>query len=87
MQNMPQVLLNMTVDNSVKNTYMQCKPVADAIAQAETELGDGGRILVRASGTEPLLRIMLEGSNEEQIVRLGLNVAQAMREHLGAKRC
>ena len=86
MQNMPQVLLNMTVDNSVKNTYMQCKPVADAIAQAEAELGDSGRILVRASGTEPLLRIMLEGSNEEQIARLGLNVAQAMREHLGAKR-
>ncbi|MDD6205089.1 MAG: phosphoglucosamine mutase [Firmicutes bacterium] len=86
MQNMPQVLLNMTVDNAVKHGFASCRPVAEAIEAAEAELGQNGRILVRPSGTEPLIRIMLEGSDEAQIARLGLAVADAMTEHLGAQR-
>ena len=53
-----------------------------AIAEAEKELGDDGRVLVRASGTEPLVRVMLEGRNYEQIERLGEQIAQIVKERL-----
>ena len=53
-----------------------------AIAAAEEELGDSGRVLVRVSGTEPLVRVMLEGRDEKQIQRLGESIAEVVRERL-----
>jgi phosphoglucosamine mutase len=61
METYPQVLINVRTENRVHD------PVADIashIAAAENELGDEGRILVRASGTEPLVRVMVEAANE-----------------------
>ncbi len=86
MQNLPQVLINMVVEGDAKQNYMDYKPVADAIANAEKTLGDSGRIFVRASGTEPLLRIMLEGPDDKIIAELGLEVASKMTECFGARR-
>ena len=63
----PQVLLNVRVKN--KAAYEQ-ESVQEAIKAAEAELGDSGRILVRASGTEPLIRVMAEGPNQEQLESL-----------------
>ena len=60
----PQVLLNIRVKD--KTAYEQ-ETVQEAIKKAEAELGDNGRILVRASGTEPLIRVMAEGPNQEQL--------------------
>ena len=60
----PQVLLNIRVKD--KTAYEQ-EAVQEAIKKAEAELGDSGRILVRASGTEPLIRVMAEGPNQEQL--------------------
>ena len=45
-------------------------------------LGDSGRVLVRVSGTEPLVRVMLEGRDEKQIQRLGESIAEVVRERL-----
>jgi len=52
--------------------------VRQAIAAAESELGKDGRILVRPSGTEPLIRVMIEGKEEEHIRRLARRVADAI---------
>lgn len=86
MHNLPQILINMVVDNKLKGKYTNYEPITASIEAAERELGQSGRIFVRPSGTEPLVRIMLEGEEEDQITRLGLAVAEAMQECLGARR-
>ncbi len=53
-----------------------------AIEEAKKELGNSGRVLVRASGTEPLVRVMLEGRNEEQIGTIAAQIAEVVRERL-----
>lgn len=74
----PQILVNVRVDQG-KDQLAQSPPVRTAIERAERELGDEGRILVRPSGTEPLVRVMLEGPDQGIIDRLAREVAQAIR--------
>jgi phosphoglucosamine mutase len=75
----PQILLNVRVE-SEKNRIAGSPLVAAAIERAERELGGEGRILVRPSGTEPLVRVMLEGQDSAQIDRLAHEVVAAIRE-------
>lgn len=63
----PQVLLNVDVPNSLKAQVMEDADVLAACEQVETDLGEEGRILLRPSGTEPKVRIMIEGKDIEQI--------------------
>ena len=56
--------------------------IKKAIASAEKELGSDGRVLVRVSGTEPLVRVMLEGRDENLIKTLADDIAQVVRERL-----
>ena len=58
------------------------KEIKNAIASAEEELGDTGRVLVRVSGTEPLVRVMLEGKDQQKIRELGESIAEVVRERL-----
>ena len=70
MEVFPQVLKNVRVSNLGKIRFDDDKEIKIAIQQAEEELGDTGRVLVRVSGTEPLVRVMLEGKDLDQINRL-----------------
>ena len=62
----PQILRNVRVeDRERRSKWQECEPLQQAIAQAATDMGDRGRILVRASGTEPLIRVMVEAADRE----------------------
>lgn len=64
----PQVLKNVRVENREKRlNWQDCVPLQDAIAKAEQAMGNEGRVLVRASGTEPLIRVMVEAQNENLV--------------------
>ena len=64
----PQRLRNVRVpDRDRRKGWEQCDALTTAIAAAEAAMGDEGRVLVRASGTEPLLRVMVEASSQEQV--------------------
>lgn len=65
--NYPQILINVEINEEQKGKWDKVKAITDAIKEAENAMGDNGRILVRESGTEPLLRIMAEGANEEAV--------------------
>ena len=75
----PQILLNVRVESG-KDRVAGSPLVATAIERAECELAGEGRILVRPSGTEPLVRVMLEGRDAAQIDRLAHEVAAAIEE-------
>jgi phosphoglucosamine mutase len=65
-QTYPQLLRNVrVVDRDRRLGWQDCQPVQEAIALAEAAMGDSGRILVRASGTEPVIRVMVEAANAE----------------------
>ncbi len=74
----PQMLVNVAVTPEGKDKALQDAKVVSAIAAAEAALGQNGRVLVRASGTEPLLRIMLEGESEKIIGDLALSIAHTI---------
>jgi phosphoglucosamine mutase len=77
----PQVLLNVRVRERVD---LQTIPaVAAAIARVEAQVAGHGRLLVRYSGTEPLLRVMLEGKDQDEIRAWGQEIVDVVQEHLG----
>ncbi|MDN4471542.1 phosphoglucosamine mutase [Demequina zhanjiangensis] len=77
---LPQVLVNVGgVDRSRVHTD---SALADAVAAARTELGDSGRVLLRPSGTEPLVRVMVEASTEDDAHRYADSLAGVVKERL-----
>ncbi len=82
MQRMPQVLLNVKVSAEGKLAFNDDAEIKAEIKRVGDILGDTGRILVRVSGTEPLVRVMLEGEDHNQIQRLAEQTAQVVRERL-----
>lgn len=67
MEVLPQALVNARVTNQNKEKYMEYPEVASAIKALEEKFQGQGRVLIRPSGTEPLVRVMIEGKNQEQI--------------------
>ncbi len=82
MQMFPQTLINVRVSDFGKARFPRDEEIKNAIFEAEKELGDDGRVLVRVSGTEPLVRVMLEGKDEEKINLLAQEIAQVVKERL-----
>ena len=78
----PQVLKNVRVSNIGKVRFASDEEIKKAIAGAESELGEDGRVLVRVSGTEPLVRVMLEGKDKKLIEKLCDEIAEVVRERL-----
>ncbi|MBQ3508919.1 MAG: phosphoglucosamine mutase [Peptococcaceae bacterium] len=77
MEQYPQILINVRVKD--KHGWEEKAEIRQAIDAAQKELGDAGRILVRASGTENLLRVMVEGKQQEQIERLANQIADVVK--------
>ena len=78
----PQTMINIKVTPEGKKSWKSCQPLTEAISAAEAELGSTGRVIVRESGTEPLIRVMTEGENESQILRLADELADVVRNNL-----
>ena len=76
MKSVPQVLINVEVSD--KASVAQAPAVRSAVAQAEAELGDTGRILLRPSGTEQIVRVMVEASDEETARQVADRVAKSV---------
>jgi phosphoglucosamine mutase len=76
MKTLPQVLINVTVAD--KDTAASAPAVQSAVGQAEAELGDTGRILLRPSGTEPMIRVMVEAPEKDLAQRVATRVAEAV---------
>jgi phosphoglucosamine mutase len=77
----PQILVNVRVRE--KKDLRAVPAVADAMERVERRLAGQGRLLVRYSGTEPLLRVMLEGKNQQEIQGWAAEIASTVKEHLG----
>lgn len=80
MKQLPQVLANATVPNDKKNIYLEDKEVVDEIGKIEKSLAGCGRVLIRPSGTEPLVRVMLEGEDQEEIDKMAHNLAKMIED-------
>lgn len=78
----PQVLVNARIKNENKNRYMEYPQIKSEIERIESLLDGCGRVLIRPSGTEPLVRVMLEGKEEGQIKELATNLANLIQEKL-----
>ena len=82
MSRFPQVMINVKVSNEGKLRFYTDKEIKKEIAEADERLGDRGRILVRASGTEPLIRVMVEGEDSSEITSIANQAAELVRERL-----
>jgi len=78
----PQCLINVKMKKRMDIT--SSKPVQAAVKQAETQLADSGRILLRLSGTEPLVRVMVEGKNEDQVKQVANDIASVVSDAMEA---
>lgn len=82
-QTYPQLLRNVRVeDRDRRVNWQECDAVTSAIAQAETAMGEQGRILVRASGTEPLIRVMIEAESAEVAEYWTSELVQVVQQNL-----
>ena len=81
----PQTMINLTISANGKRLFYTDAAIKKAIDDASAELGSTGRIVVRPSGTEPLIRVMAEGEDIEFIENIAKNVADVIQERLGNK--
>ena len=75
MKELPQVLVNAKVPNEKKNIYLEDEEIINEIKKIEEALHGAGRVLIRPSGTEPLVRVMLEGEDQEEIDKMAHGLA------------
>jgi len=82
MTKFPQTMINVRVNGKVDLDGSSV--IQQAVKDAEKELGNKGRVLLRASGTEPLVRVMIEGEDGELVARLTNQLAKVVEEALSA---
>ena len=78
----PQCLVNVRVGGQIN---LKVSSIVDAVETAEAQLGKRGRVLLRASGTEPVVRVMVEGEDHAEVEQLTNNIARVVEESLAAK--
>ena len=79
----PQILINVEVENSKKNTWNENSAIKEIIRIKEKEMDGLGRVLVRTSGTEPLVRVMVEGKDKAQVDSVAAEIADVVKKELG----
>ena len=82
MKELPQVLVNVKGTDKIKTIHEKDAEVIERIKSIENQLQGKGRVLIRPSGTEPLLRIMLEGEDQEEITALANDLAELIKTKL-----
>lgn len=80
---LPQVLVNAKVDNKNKYNYLENEHIKNAIADIEKMFEGKGRVLIRPSGTEPLVRVMIEGDDQQVLEQEAKKLANLIEEKLG----
>ena len=83
MEKFPQVMINVKITPKDREVWKNDSQITDLIEHYENELGDSGRILVRESGTEPLIRVMLEGKDFRQINEYAIAISDKIKERTG----
>jgi phosphoglucosamine mutase len=83
MQVLPQVLMNARVSNQNKEKYLEDEVICEMCKELENEFRDEGRVLIRPSGTEPLVRVMIEGKDRDYIEKRALELVKVIEERLG----
>ncbi|WP_321329460.1 phosphoglucosamine mutase [uncultured Ilyobacter sp.] len=78
----PQVLINIRVSNDKKNLWNKSKKIMDIIQKKEGEMSGMGRVLVRTSGTEPIVRVMVEGKKQEMVDSVALDISEVVKQEL-----
>ncbi len=79
----PQVLVNAKVNDEKKFGFEDDEVIIAAIKELETQFGGEGRVLIRTSGTEPLVRVMIEGKDHASIAKGAVTIAKLIEERLG----
>ncbi|MEE8539583.1 MAG: phosphoglucosamine mutase [Woeseiaceae bacterium] len=79
----PQTMLNVRTEKSLDPS--KSSKIQEAISQVEGELADSGRVVLRASGTEPVIRVMVEGESENQVLHLAERLAAVVAEAAGTR--
>jgi phosphoglucosamine mutase len=83
MNKMPQILLSVAIDDKSKHTCLDDVEIRNFIGKIESEFKENGRVLVRPSGTEALVRIMIEGQCQEQITAYARKLAELITKKSG----
>ena len=78
----PQVLINAKVNSEKKMDYDKDSEIKEAIEKVSKEFAGNGRVLIRPSGTEPLVRVMIEGENQEIITEKAKEIAELIEKKL-----
>ncbi len=78
----PQVLINAKVNSDKKYNYENDNEIKEAIEKLEKEFAGNGRVLIRPSGTEPLVRVMIEGENQDYITKKAREIADLIEQKL-----
>lgn len=78
----PQILINVRVDNTKKNLWDKNENIVSFIKEKEKIMGNKGRVLVRTSGTEPIVRVMVEGKEAEEVKKIAEEIAEVVKTEL-----
>lgn len=79
----PQVLVNAKVRNEKKPELETDEDIKSIIQETEKQFAGNGRVLIRPSGTEPVVRVMIEGENQEEITTYANKIAELIENKLG----
>jgi len=82
MQKFPQTMINVPVSATGQQHMSGSEKINAAVRDIEAELDGKGRVILRPSGTEPLIRVTLEGNDRDQVERLARQLADTVREEL-----